>query len=430
MTTAASFTLPLSPGAVWRGRQTSGQLSYDVEVRICGVDEKGDVCGTLTIRNLTPSLPKLVTYFDGEVIGDHHSLITDKWGATEEDDLRHWSRFKHDLGISGVESLDAELPEGIVFMRLKERCILNNNNGAQDTSGASLEGFYYIAIQLNPSPSFSENAQDELFSKKMLPVPIALHDAMSTSKPTQSLLSESLRATRRASHGTSLIGVNSYASVVRGDSSTTTPVAESDGSSASLPSKSEEGPASPSMASILAVSPPPPYSPSFEDFPPPSPSVSAQMRSSSYFNSASSRRRFSSPDSASSTIRRSMSTSATLVGHGRKRSTSALSAVSLSYVVNASTDFYNALTGYEGPWAHAVMRGFYFATSSDPYQEFRLHYVGDGLGVLLEENDEEIGGVDEWGNIQAVDEEALLKKETARRQKFAQPRGLATFRVL
>ena len=79
--------LPLSAGAVWRGSQTSGKSRYDVEVHICGVDDKGDFSGafdscscdiifgssdartpgTLTIRNLTPSLPKLVTYVDGEV---------------------------------------------------------------------------------------------------------------------------------------------------------------------------------------------------------------------------------------------------------------------------------------------------------------------------------------------------------------------------
>lgn len=37
--------MPLSAGAVWRGSQTSGQSSYDVEVRICSVDDKGDICG-------------------------------------------------------------------------------------------------------------------------------------------------------------------------------------------------------------------------------------------------------------------------------------------------------------------------------------------------------------------------------------------------
>ena len=38
-------SLPLCSGAVWRGKQTSGSTSYDVEIRISGQDEKGDLCG-------------------------------------------------------------------------------------------------------------------------------------------------------------------------------------------------------------------------------------------------------------------------------------------------------------------------------------------------------------------------------------------------
>jgi hypothetical protein len=38
--------MPLAVGAVWRGHQRSGLQSYEVEVRIAGVDEStGDVCG-------------------------------------------------------------------------------------------------------------------------------------------------------------------------------------------------------------------------------------------------------------------------------------------------------------------------------------------------------------------------------------------------
>lgn len=50
----------LAVGAVWRGQQRSGAKSYDVEVRIAGVDEKGDVCGecvALSVRyTITPFL--------------------------------------------------------------------------------------------------------------------------------------------------------------------------------------------------------------------------------------------------------------------------------------------------------------------------------------------------------------------------------------
>lgn len=51
---AVSASMPLGPGAVWRGCQTSGggsqQAKYDVEVRICSVDEDGDVCGRCHLR--------------------------------------------------------------------------------------------------------------------------------------------------------------------------------------------------------------------------------------------------------------------------------------------------------------------------------------------------------------------------------------------
>ena len=47
MPSSAYTATPLNAGAVWRGSQTSGQATYDVEVRICGLDEQGDVAGVL-----------------------------------------------------------------------------------------------------------------------------------------------------------------------------------------------------------------------------------------------------------------------------------------------------------------------------------------------------------------------------------------------
>lgn len=45
----ASFStrpsMPLFPGSIWRGSQRSGSHEYDVEIRICNVDELGDVSG-------------------------------------------------------------------------------------------------------------------------------------------------------------------------------------------------------------------------------------------------------------------------------------------------------------------------------------------------------------------------------------------------
>ena len=44
--------MPLSPGAIWRGSQTSGQASYEVEVRICGIDDHGDISGSVLSLSL------------------------------------------------------------------------------------------------------------------------------------------------------------------------------------------------------------------------------------------------------------------------------------------------------------------------------------------------------------------------------------------
>lgn len=52
-TSPTAPSMPLAAGAVWRGHQRSGMKSYDVEVRIIGVDESsGDVCGESLL--LTP----------------------------------------------------------------------------------------------------------------------------------------------------------------------------------------------------------------------------------------------------------------------------------------------------------------------------------------------------------------------------------------
>lgn len=135
-----------------------------------------------------------------------------------------------------------------------------------------------------------------------------------------------------------------------------------------------------------------------------------------------------------------------------------------------STNFYNAKTGYKGPWAHAVMRGFYFtppptscyssssSTSAsnnvsadteddrDTYQELELFYVGDGLGAMLEENeivdngkiknygegDDEDEDFDEWGNLKIVEinEMEKVKKDLKRRQMYARPKASASFTVM
>lgn len=51
---------------------------------VCSVDmDEGTITGLLQIQHLTPELESLVTYFDGEIIGDKAGFRTDRWGASE-----------------------------------------------------------------------------------------------------------------------------------------------------------------------------------------------------------------------------------------------------------------------------------------------------------------------------------------------------------
>lgn len=87
----------LHSGARWEGVQRSGRNSYAVRVTFDHVSlEDSVVNGLLEIHGLTPELPSLTTFFEGEIIGDHgprSGFLTGRWGATEADDMKHWQRF-------------------------------------------------------------------------------------------------------------------------------------------------------------------------------------------------------------------------------------------------------------------------------------------------------------------------------------------------
>ena len=401
-----------------------------------------------------------------QIIGaPFHSPTTGKWGATPEDDERHWSRFKRDLGIPGVSDIDAPLPEDVLFLRLKERSVIEprpnsapgNGPDEDDIAGASFAGFYYIALKLNSSSSAAGldmlTEHDACFSRstdlqKLVDVTFNASGfetarTAKDSQPAASLLTNALQAAQRG--GASLFRTNSYAEVVRGRSPSssldtpepvapTTPTSHSGTPGIAIPAawnvKTEESASqSLSMASILAVSPPPAYMPSLEDFPPPtpsSPSISFMSRSRSRSASRPPIPSFSSvfgPSTPSPAYSRSTSCDGSF-GEPWKSKASKIP------VRPARSKLYNAATGYRGPFAHAVIKGFYFASSSDPYQELNLNYVGDGTGLPLEECLPALGGNNEWGDPVAVDEDEVKRREAARRRRFAAPRGLGSCSML
>uniref|UniRef100_A0A0W0FJ67 Uncharacterized protein n=1 Tax=Moniliophthora roreri TaxID=221103 RepID=A0A0W0FJ67_MONRR len=104
---------------------------------------------------LTTEHPELTTYFEGVIIGSRDGFQTEQWGATEEDDMRHWRRFPafERLGFAdGDIKLSPNLDDdrSVVFMRWKEMYVVPRHE-PQIIQRASFAGFYYMCLDLNPS---------------------------------------------------------------------------------------------------------------------------------------------------------------------------------------------------------------------------------------------------------------------------------------
>lgn len=109
---------------------------------------------------------------------------------------------------------------------------------------------------------------------------------------------------------------------------------------------------------------------------------------------------------------------------GRSRSSSQSSSASSD--ASFASSAHHPVTGYRGPWANAVMRGFYFASTSEPFQELKLHYVGDGMGMIREEQEDE----DHALNYGGADPQARARREQVRRQAYSAPRASASFEMM
>ncbi|KAK4053692.1 hypothetical protein OIV83_001348 [Microbotryomycetes sp. JL201] len=147
---------PLHSGAVWEGVQRSGRNSYKVKVNIDTVDlERGTVTGLLQIQHLTPELDSLVTFFEGEIIKQKQDFKTARWGATDADDMKHWSRFpaftrslRQNLSRPTFSFKHENKP--YLFMRWKEQFVVPSSQ-AQNIHGASFAGFYYLCLDMDCS---------------------------------------------------------------------------------------------------------------------------------------------------------------------------------------------------------------------------------------------------------------------------------------
>lgn len=142
----------LYSGSRFQGHQKSKGNNYDVEVVLKHVDEENDfVCGYLQINGLADEYPKMMTYFDGEIIGKKHPFLTRKWDADEDVDKKHWSKFDSFSQYSGnfnSERFDyMQIKDSdFVYMRWKEHFLVPDHR-VKCLSGASFAGFYYICFQ-------------------------------------------------------------------------------------------------------------------------------------------------------------------------------------------------------------------------------------------------------------------------------------------
>lgn len=163
----------LFPGSLFKGKQTSGRSSYEVEVRIVDVDfTQSTLSGYLSISHLTDNHPQLTTFFSGEIVGEKYGFLTGPRyyaQATEQDDMRHWSRFekfrkvRNELRRPALTMSDLEYSSGgdgvgrergFCFMRWKEKFLVPDHT-VRDISGASFAGFYYLQLEFEP-PSREE----------------------------------------------------------------------------------------------------------------------------------------------------------------------------------------------------------------------------------------------------------------------------------
>lgn len=143
----------LRPGSRFHGTQQSERQVYDVQVEIKHVDlRESFLCGYLRIQGLTEDHPTLTTYFEGEIIGPQYSFFTqhEDWGASHKVDLSHWSKFNafrpyQKAARRGPVHINDVAQKDTIFMRWKEHFLVPDHR-VRTITGASFEGFYYIAF--------------------------------------------------------------------------------------------------------------------------------------------------------------------------------------------------------------------------------------------------------------------------------------------
>ncbi|EIE22456.1 hypothetical protein COCSUDRAFT_42757 [Coccomyxa subellipsoidea C-169] len=139
---------------MFKGKQRVSRLDcsteedWPVEIRVEDVNlQEGTLCGSST-WHLPNGKSPVVTSWEGEIIDNvNHSFVTQKWGATQQSDLKQWSKFPHFVPLR-LNVLQRRGRCGYlrdyshIYMRWKEQCFLN----AGEDCGLTIAGFYYVCM--------------------------------------------------------------------------------------------------------------------------------------------------------------------------------------------------------------------------------------------------------------------------------------------
>ncbi|KAL2533774.1 Vacuolar import/degradation protein Vid24 [Abeliophyllum distichum] len=135
------------------GTQNVSSLQKDeawrVNVKIQGIDlDHGYLCGTMEALNVPMADTPVVTFWEGEIVDTkNYTFFTGKWGATTEDDIKHWTKFPSFSPLVGKVEEDggkfldlSNYP--FIFMRWKEQYFVNVGTDC----GLTIAGFYYVCF--------------------------------------------------------------------------------------------------------------------------------------------------------------------------------------------------------------------------------------------------------------------------------------------
>lgn len=129
--TTQGNTLPqpctlLSVGQAFSGTQNVSNQQKDeawrVNVQIQGCDlDHGYLCGTMEALNVPMADTPVVTFWEGEIVDTkNYTFFTGKWGASAEDDIKHWTKFPSfsrllsQVEADGGKSLDLKVERAVL----------------------------------------------------------------------------------------------------------------------------------------------------------------------------------------------------------------------------------------------------------------------------------------------------------------------------